>query len=334
MVCLKKLVLFGFFGFGSLLPLAGAAQSTASGDAFIESRQAEVTQLGSMIYHAHFDDGTWTHRQVAVCPAFTHHVFAHYDHQHSNGPADEETTFLAVYSLDSAPAPSQDEPWRGGVILIPLPAVHPGEAVKVTAERPETITLFNRIWMDELRRSTTPRAFPQLTWQGLVECYARLANEQPLPAEKVSTDTAIDFRSMPVRSLIVPVQPTSSQPRSLYLRIDPRGDIVESLVKEGSQPRDVAGAAPVPKSPARAVPGEVEKTTLHSHPVAGTVDARTLPVQTVAGTVDAKSLPARPVPGAVDASTLPARTVAGTVDATSIPAVPPPGTKRKKHKSQ
>ncbi|HEY4355400.1 MAG TPA: hypothetical protein VGN16_06615 [Acidobacteriaceae bacterium] len=322
---MRRLVLFGLFGFGSLLPLAGVAQSTASGDAFIESRQAEVTQLGSMIYHAHFDDGTWTHRQVAVCPAFTHHVFAHYNHQNSNGPVGEGMTFLAVYSLDSTPAPSPDEPWKGGVILVPLPAVHQGEAVKVTAERPETMTLFNRIWKDELRRSGTPNAFPQLTWQGLAECYARLANEQTLPAQKIGSDSTIDFRYMPVRSLLVPVQGTADHKRWLYLRIDRRGDVVESVVKDGVQRPEAASVAtenaPNPPAPTPTVPNASVKA-VHGHAA-----KKRLPVNTVAGTVDSSTLPARTVAGTVDANSLPGRAVAGTVDENGLPVLPAPGVK-------
>jgi hypothetical protein len=203
----------------STLACAAGAQQPASADAFIDSRQSEVVQIGSMIYHVHFDDGSWMRQPEAVCPAFTNHVFARFSHKDSNN---DTASYLAVYPLNAPAATTPDKPWRGGVVLVPLPsAKRPGG--KIPAERESTIKLFNRVWADELAHSGSAQAYPRMTWTQLAACYARLSGEQAMVKEDPPSTHAIDLHGLPVKSVLVNLPAEPNHVRSLYVRFNAHG---------------------------------------------------------------------------------------------------------------
>ena len=208
----------------SVLP--GFAQEPGSGSALIESRQAEVRQLGMMLYGINLDRGSWVHQQAPICPAFSHHVFARYDRRTSAGV---DYSFMAIYNVDIPPAKSLMRPWQGGIVLVPL--VGPGPAV----ERAGTITTFNHVWSDELQRSGHPDSFPGITWGGLADCYLALANEQRGPRVEtgpVDDPSGIDLKKLPVHSVLVPLQPIGPRSRSVSIEFDGHGLITSATAGE------------------------------------------------------------------------------------------------------
>jgi hypothetical protein len=212
---------------GLFVSALGYGQDAAA-NGLIEARQAEVGRLG-VLYGISLNVGAWTHQQVAVCPAFTHHVFARYDQRGSGGAT---ASFIAIYDLDTGPAKSLNRPWEGGIALLPLYGVHWGEK-SFPIERKETMNVFNRVWADELQRSGSV-AFSGLSWPGLADCYARLANEEPVRNTEVGDvgSPSINLKGEQVSAVLITVKGSDKVSRVAHLEFDLRGQVTRVDVNE------------------------------------------------------------------------------------------------------
>jgi hypothetical protein len=184
-----------------------------------------------MLYGFRMDQAGWTHRPVDVCPAFSHHAFARYDRMDRGGLVE---SVIAVYTLDTGPARSMSKPWQGGIVLLPLFGTGHGDGTPVI-ESPATMTVFNHVWADELRRAGQGSTFPGLSWEGLADCYVRLGNEQPVvnqtPASGIP-EPAIDLKSGRIDGELIPLASSGNKSRSLHLQFDTNGLITEAEVTE------------------------------------------------------------------------------------------------------
>lgn len=214
-----------------LLMVSAVAQGPQPDADLIASRQAELSQVGLLIYGIRVDPGEWTHREIGVCPAFSHHVFARYDRVPGHG---NSAGFVAIYSRDVPPASQlKSKPWESGIVLVPLFGIHRNGDAPVV-ERAETISAFDAVWADELRRAGRGDAFAGLSWSGLAECYLRLSGEQPVVDEEEHPQGAepepIDMKQ-PVSAVLVPLAGPGS--RSGWVHFDPKGMVVEAGVSLG-----------------------------------------------------------------------------------------------------
>jgi hypothetical protein len=217
------------------MPLAVAAAQDAPnsmpGSALVASREAETTQLGRLIYRVRFDDGSWTHQQVDVCPAFTHYSFARYTQK---TPDSDNPFFLAVYALDSSPARTLGKPWQGGILLLDGGGLRKRKA-RPLAEQKETMRVFNRIWEDELSRSAKPGTFPTLSWSALADCYANFAGLQPRNiAQDQLSKTTINPKTDPVNGALVLLQSSGPTDLSLTLTFDRSAQITYASINHSA----------------------------------------------------------------------------------------------------
>ena len=215
---------FSPMAFSLLLSVTAAAQSFISGDALIDSRQAEVAQLALLNYNFKIAPGAWTHHQVSLCPTFNDLVFARYEHTNKDGSL---AAFFAIYTPGIPPAKSPDKPWQGGILLLPLYGIFPKEQDPVLS-RKETRTTFNHLWANELHRD------PHLSADALADCYIHLADDHALPPDPAATSaTPPPPADPPVRidSELIPLQPAGPKPRYLYLQIDPEGLVADAQLQ-------------------------------------------------------------------------------------------------------
>jgi hypothetical protein len=219
--------------------VSAAAQGPRPDVELIASRQAEVAEVGLLIYGIRVDAKTWTHRDINVCPALTHHVFARYDRMTGQG---SNAAFVAIYDRDAMPTASQlkAKPWESGIVLVPLFGIHAGENGPAV-ERAETMTAFNAVWTNELRRTGHRDAFPGLSWSGLAQCYLRLAGEQPVVDLEGGSDGAepdsIDLKGQLVSGVTVPLAGPGS--RSAWVHFNPHGMVVEAGVSAAPKVKEV-----------------------------------------------------------------------------------------------
>ncbi len=219
-------ILFGFVVAG-----CAVAQDATPVKALVDSRQAEVERLAVMLYGFHMDQAGWMHRPVDVCPAFSHHAFARYDRTDRGGVVE---SVIAVYTLDTGPTRSMSKPWQGGIVLLPLFGTGHGDGTPAI-ESPATMTVFNHVWADEVRRAGQGSTFPGLSWEGLADCYVRLGNEQ-LTVNEASASAAplpaIDLKGERVENELIPLASSGDKSRNLRLQFDKSGLITGAEVTE------------------------------------------------------------------------------------------------------
>lgn len=131
----------------------------------IASRQAEVDGLAHDLYRVDMKQTGWVHERVALCPVFTHHVFALYQHM---GAKEVTATFVAIYPADPTSAPSLQKRWSSDVLLLPHEGI-PTRETAVFADRKSTRATFNRVLSEERLAGHAP--FDRGV---LAACYARL----------------------------------------------------------------------------------------------------------------------------------------------------------------
>ena len=182
---------------GAFFSLSLSAQAVpASGDP-VDSRDTEIRALGHL-YGIDFDKGRWTHRQVALCPAFTTYVFGLYEREDG---VPGVHTFLAVIPGGGGGAPVKDKPWQSEIVLIPY-RDYPGGGAP-TAVRSTTIKTFNRVWADEMHGAQTRSG---ITWSTIAACYTRFAGlrEEPAPDKTAPQPPPFDL-SAPPENVLVPL---------------------------------------------------------------------------------------------------------------------------------
>ena len=231
-----------------LMVAPGYSQNAPSAEAIIDSRQAEVASLGQMLYGIDVHRGTWVHHEAAICPPFTHHAFARYDRTDGDHAA---SSFIAIYSLDTPPAPSLKKPWQGGIVLLPLVEYHAGTPIPAI-ERATTILIFNHVWQDELKKSSHPSQFPGLSWAGLADCFIAFANEQPKPFDEIQDsrgkEASIDLKGQPISNILVPLVARGPNSRAVSIGFDTHGLISSSSVSEGAKVKPITSPnVPQPK---------------------------------------------------------------------------------------
>jgi hypothetical protein len=204
-----------------------AAQAPKEGAELIASRQPELTRL-ARVYGIRLESGAWTHHEVFLCPAFSHHVFARFDQRLAAGAA---TSFLAIYSREVPPAKNPDRPWEGGISLIPLAGPQDlGSGPVVT--RQSTITVYNRIFTDEMRSSGHPDELLTNT-SDLTTCYLHMAGEDPrVQSETDDADKADGRRSPPISSQLIRLMSNGPDhaPRYVSLQLNANGSIHSAKV--------------------------------------------------------------------------------------------------------
>jgi hypothetical protein len=209
-----------------LLYGAAVAQNPPDAGAIIAARQADVARL-ARLSSIDLARGGWQHEEFAVCPAFTHHVFAYYRRGPQPGV---RSGFVAIY-------PAQGGPVR----LVPVAGSLPNGAEdlkKAAAARESSIQTFNAVWSEELEASGHPMTFPGLTWAELGECYARMTGEVPVieqdPASAMPLPT-ID-RVHPAKGMLIHVAQTGDRAdgavRTVLIDLDPTGMLQSASIAE------------------------------------------------------------------------------------------------------
>lgn len=195
----------------------------------IATHQAEIIRLGQTFYHINLQDAGWTQHEVSPCPAFSHYVFAEFDH---TSPSGEDLRFLAIYRLNHPPAKSSAHPWEGGAQLIPLDAHLPNKE-NLGYDEQTRVNLFNHILTDEEKIGGKINPPLGMTQSELAECFVRFSGENarkaPPNPELPPEDKAA--QKLHFDDVLIPLDGPGTLARAQYIRFDKQGLIVEATVK-------------------------------------------------------------------------------------------------------
>lgn len=161
----------------------------------------------------------WIHKQVAICPIFSRHIFIRYQEA-----GEQNANFIAIY------------PRAGGKVRM----VRQGTefTTRFSSIRKSTIFTFNAVLSDERSNSSLKTLVNKSDWLDLARCYAEFSGELP-----VSNSDMADIHGMsePIQldksgrifSAGIEVLGKPSVTTSLSLMFDKRG-LVERVIRTES----------------------------------------------------------------------------------------------------
>jgi hypothetical protein len=192
--------------------------------AIIAAKQSELKRVVE-IRGVGLDRHTWNGEELGICPAFSDHLFVHY--QQSDDP---NIAFIAVYPRKQT-----------GVRIILLGAGFAQRREPASIQN-STIKAFNDIWSEERQSSSLNGKFPNLSWSSLAACYAEMAGEKlSLPPGVSRTDVVapgsiLDIQHDPILKEVFPVESDPLTPTSLSIDFNRSGFVQRALRTESPKP--------------------------------------------------------------------------------------------------
>jgi hypothetical protein len=201
------------------------AQRQSSISPFVASRQAEVDRMAEIFYNTRLNDGTWAKHELSDCSAFTHHAFARFDSNPSNGAA---ASFVAIYDLDHLPAPSMDQPWKGGITFIRTPP-HQENRQDAGPSPDYLIAAFNRALKQERAANGSKHPATVPAGQATAMCFVSLSGNTP-ETPFADDSPANDAPPTPISGILIPLRSSSTMARTQAINFDKDGSILDSSV--------------------------------------------------------------------------------------------------------